>query len=231
MHTFVLVHGAWDGGWFWSPIADRLRARGHRAYAVTLTGLGERSHLVEAPIDLALHIQDVVHVLEFEELTAVHLVGHGYGGFVATGVADRVPQRLQQLIYVDGFVPQDGQSFLDLLPPEERAIVADRMANDTTSLPYPGVPYDSRLRPHPLDPLTQRIVLKNPDRQRVPTAFVHCTGKGEPVPPLYGAVEASAQLARERGWPYRTLPTGHNPNFTMPDRTTEVLLELADLAG
>src|SRR5947208_13380542 len=111
MATFVIVHGAWGGAWSWNRIVvPLLRRRGHAVYAVTLTGLGERTHLASPDVTLDTHIQDVVNVLFYEDLTDVILVGHSYGGNVITGVADRDPDRLQQLVYLDAATPSDGQS-------------------------------------------------------------------------------------------------------------------------
>jgi pimeloyl-ACP methyl ester carboxylesterase len=120
--TFVIVHGAWSGGHAWRWLRPLLRAAGHEVFTPALTGLGERSHLANAQIDLDTHVLDVVGVLEYEDLLQALLVGHSYGGMVITGVADRVPERLAQLVYLDAEVPMDGQSEFDLLPPEERAV-------------------------------------------------------------------------------------------------------------
>lgn len=108
MTTFVLVHGAWLGGWAWKHVTPRLRMAGHEVFAPTLTGLGERVHLAHPGVGLETHIQDVVNVLVFEDLQQVTLVGHSYGGIVITSVADRTPERLAQLVYLDAFVPEDG---------------------------------------------------------------------------------------------------------------------------
>lgn len=114
MATFVLVHGATAGGWVWRPVPSLLRAEGHEVYTPTLTGLGERAHLLSPEVDLGTHIQDVVNVLEFERLSQVILVGHSYGGVVVTAVAERIPERLAQLVYIDALVPADGESVADL---------------------------------------------------------------------------------------------------------------------
>ena len=105
MATFVLVHGAWHGGWCWKKVAPLLRSAGHEVYTPTLTGLGERDHLLTRDIGLDTHIQDIVNVLEYEELTQVVLVGHSYGGMVVTGVAERAHERLRQLVYLDAATP------------------------------------------------------------------------------------------------------------------------------
>src|SRR5262245_30690572 len=118
MTSLVLVHGGWEAGWCWRKVVPLLRDAGHEVFAPTLTGLGERKHLASPEVGLDTHVQDIVGVLESEELDEVILVGHSYGGMVIAGVAERVPERLAQLVYLDAFVPEDGQSTLDLLPPE-----------------------------------------------------------------------------------------------------------------
>ena len=121
MTTFMVAHGAWSAGWGWKKMHPLMRASGHRLVTPTLTGLGERAHLAGPDIDLDTHIQDILGVLTCEELSDVVLIGHSYGGMVATGVADRARERIAQLVYLDAFVPEDGQSVLDLQPPEGRA--------------------------------------------------------------------------------------------------------------
>src|SRR5262245_44258791 len=106
MATFVLVHGAWHGGWCWRKLRTMLRAAGHEVYTPTLTGLGERSHLGNAAVGLATHVRDVANVLFYEDLSSVVLVGHSYGGMVIGGVAHQAPERLAHLVYLDAFVPE-----------------------------------------------------------------------------------------------------------------------------
>jgi pimeloyl-ACP methyl ester carboxylesterase len=121
MATHVLVHGAWHGGWCWRKVTPLLRAAGHEVYTPTLTGLGERVHLGGPHIDLEMHIQDIVNVLEYGDLRDVILTGHSYGGMVITGVAERAADRLSHLIYLDAFVPSNGESLLGYMPPERGA--------------------------------------------------------------------------------------------------------------
>jgi pimeloyl-ACP methyl ester carboxylesterase len=121
--TFVLVHPAWLGGWCWKKVTPLLRDRGNRVFTPTLTGLGERAHLADPKVSLVTHIEDVVNMLEFEDLRLVVLVGNSSGGMVITGVADRVPERLAQLMYLDAFVPEANQSLLDLLPADRRQAI------------------------------------------------------------------------------------------------------------
>jgi pimeloyl-ACP methyl ester carboxylesterase len=120
MATFVLVHGSWAGGVVWRQLAPRLRKAGHVVYAPTLTGIGERKHLLNREIDLDTHIQDVIGVIDDEDLSDIVLVGHSYGGMVISGVADRVPEKVASLVYLDAFVPENGQSCQSLLPPDRR---------------------------------------------------------------------------------------------------------------
>src|SRR5215207_8131279 len=175
MATFVIVHGAWSGGHAWRGVRPLLRGAGHEVFTPALTGLGERSHLASAQVDLDTHIQDVLGVLEFEDLDQVVLVGHSSGGMVITGVADRAPQRLAQLVYLDAEVPTDGQCEFDLLPPEERAGYQQAVTTNGQGwqIPrrslshYQGL--DAKLRwamsrmvPQPINTLTQPLRLTNP---------------------------------------------------------------------
>lgn len=116
----VLVHPAWHGGWCWKKITSLLRLRGYDVYAPTLTGLGERSHLLRREIGLDTHVEDVVGILKYEDLTDAVLVGHSSSGMVVTSVADRVPGQVRHIVYLDAFIPEDGQSLVDLLPPNRR---------------------------------------------------------------------------------------------------------------
>ena len=118
MATFVLVHGGWAGSVVWRLLAPRLRKAGHEVYAPTLTGIGARKHLLSREIDLDTHIQDVIGVIDDADLSDIVLVGHSYGGIVISGVADRVPEEVASLVYLDAFVPENGQSLFSLLPPE-----------------------------------------------------------------------------------------------------------------
>jgi pimeloyl-ACP methyl ester carboxylesterase len=117
MATFVVAHGAWSAGWAWKKLRPLMRAAGHELWTPTHTGLGERAHLAHPDVDLDTHIQDIVAVLETEDLNDVYLIGHSYGGMVATGVADRARARIKHVIYLDAFAPKDGQSVFDLQQP------------------------------------------------------------------------------------------------------------------
>jgi pimeloyl-ACP methyl ester carboxylesterase len=151
--TFVLVHGAWHGGWCWQRVAPLLRAAGHDVHAPSLTGLGDRAHLANRAIDLETHIADICALLEMENLGDVVLVGHSYAGMVIAGVADRAAARLKRLVYVDAFVPEQGKCLLDYWPAETRADVETRAAATgfvpPTPLPAYGVQFSRRLSHDP----------------------------------------------------------------------------------
>ena len=154
MKTFVLVVGAWMGGWAWRKMNPLLRAQGHEVYPVTLTGLGERVHLGTPGTNLSTHIRDVVNVLEFEDLRDVTLVGHSYSGIVVSGAADLVPERVVRVVYLDAAAPKDGQSLFDINPPMYRSFVTEeaRQKGDGWKWPMPGFDrlgmYMSSRRPH-----------------------------------------------------------------------------------
>ena len=145
MATLLVAHGAWSAGWAWKKMRPLLRARGHEIFTPTYTGLGERVHLASPHVDLETHIADLLGVLQFEDLRAVVLIGHSYGGMVATAVADRAPERVAQLVYVDAFVPHDGQCLFDLLGAESSARMreAARTVGDGWRTPPSAVPLDT----------------------------------------------------------------------------------------
>lgn len=240
MATFVIVHGGWGGGWEWAGVARKLRGRGHEVFTPTLTGLGEREHLGKGA-DLSDHVEDVLAVLAFEELQDVVLCGHSYGGMVVTGVADRAPGRVQLLVYLDGFVPGDGEALVDLLPEDfGNSLVEAANAHDGgTSVPIPpellppegSLPEEvrerviARVRPHPLATMTEPIRLSGAV-ERLPRAFVCCTGEIDAGNDL---MESFAVRARSEEWLYRELPARHDLQLTDPEATTAVLDDLARL--
>src|SRR5579862_777725 len=140
MATYVLVHGAWRGSWIWKKIRSKLQASGHEVFTPTLSGVGERSHLLSPHINLETHVADVINLIQWEELSNIILCGHSYGGCVVTSVADRIPERIKALVFLDAFVPDNGQSLHDTLPTEDRnaQLEATKMHGDgwkTPSIP------------------------------------------------------------------------------------------------
>jgi pimeloyl-ACP methyl ester carboxylesterase len=225
MATFVLVHGGSTGGWFWAPVRVRLQAAGHEVFAPSLTGMGERVHLSSREIGLETHIVDVLNLLVYEDLTGVVLVGHSYGGMVVTSVADRVPERIGHLVYVDAFVPRDGESVRSFSDPggwHRNMEEPVRARGDGWRNPRPeGPDADPRLVDHPYKTYTDPVALTGAHR-RVPTTYVWCT---DPPHPLIA--QAAERARAEPGWRFRELPTSHVPMRTMPDELTALLLEAA----
>jgi pimeloyl-ACP methyl ester carboxylesterase len=222
MATIVIVPGATHGGWRWKEVRVALQAAGHEVYALTLTGLGERSHLASPDIDFETHIQDVVHVLEYEDLRDVVLVGHSYGGMVLPAVADRAAPRVARRIYLDALLPHDGECTYDMFPPEVRAEEeeAARLHGEGWRIP-PGAGADPRAVPMPLKPCQQPVRLTGTGDRTVPGVYVHCTAKTG-----WDFCAPLADRARERGWPVYELATGHSPLRAEADRTALVDLLL-----
>ncbi|HVG96366.1 MAG TPA: alpha/beta hydrolase family protein [Chloroflexota bacterium] len=226
MATFVIVHGGWSGAWEWRAFAPLLQAAGHEVLRTTLTGFGERSHLASPAIGLDTHIQDVVNVLVYEDLRGVLLVGHSYGGAVVTGAAERVPERLAHLVYVDAFVPEDGQTVAELLGPEVAADWRERVRTlgDGWRLPSPFGGATERNAPAPWRPMEQPLAVQNPAAAVLPRTYIHCTGKANPDAPVYAHFRETAARARARGWRLRELPTGHLPMRSAPRELADLLL-------
>ncbi|GAB2890849.1 alpha/beta hydrolase [Paralcaligenes ginsengisoli] len=235
LKTFVLVHGAWHGGWCWAKVAHALRAFGHRVYTPTLTGLGERSHLLGSGITLGTFVQDIENVLLWEDLTNVILVGHSFAGLVITGVADRAPQRLKQLIYLDAFILESGLSTFDTLASETVAKLraAARDSCNGLALPAPKPKafgliepahidfIAERLTPHPLGTYESALQLRHPIGNGMPCAYWHCTA------PSYAPLEASRQWAKaQTGWSWAELATGHDAMVSAPELLIRNLLDL-----
>ena len=224
MAIYVLVHGATAGGWIWQSIPARLRAAGHDAFTPTLTGLGERRHLFSPDITMETHILDVLNVLFFEDLHQVILVGHSYGGAVITGVAEKAAERLSHLVYLDAFVPQDGEAVKELYDPPVVHTLTEHYLNGGKSLPVNGAEAsDPRFTEHPLKTFFQPFHLKSEAAKALPRTYIFCTDKAEMGIRGQGIIR-SALRAKSEGWIYHELNTGHHPMWTMPVELTNLLL-------
>jgi pimeloyl-ACP methyl ester carboxylesterase len=220
--TFVFVHGAWGGGWDYKQMESLLEAAGHCVYRTTLTGLGEKVHLANPQVNLETHIQDVVNVLTFEGLTGIVLVGHSYGGMVITGVAHRVPERIARLVYVDAMLPVDGESAFDLMGERGREFFVN-LANtkgDGWKIP-PFWPDPGKDVPQPLAAFSQKISLGNPLAEKLPATYILTLEPGAETDDF----SRHAERAKQRGWKYHELRTGHNPQRTMPKEYAAILME------
>jgi len=213
-HTYVIVHGAWGGGWDWKQVDSALDASGGKVYRPTLTGLGERVHLLTPAVDLTTHITDIVNVIRFENLRDVVLVGHSYGGMVISGVADRIPDRIRRVVYVDAFVPENGESVVTASrvgPMGSRMGPTLDSARNGAMIPFwvkPGTNPPSDV-PHPVKSFTEPLKLENPDARRIPGTYILTVDPGK--------AEASddfapfGQRAKSRGWTYHVLQADHTP--------------------
>ncbi len=218
--TLVIVHGAWGGAWQFGKIEPLLRAQGYDVRRVTLTGQGERVHLANANIGLETHILDVVNTILFERLEHIILLGHSYGGMVVTGVADRVPDRIARLVYLDAFLPNDGESVASI-----RAAGIDFSAHikDGFIQPWwvqPGKPHPYDV-PQSLKTWTDPISLKNSAREKIPATYILTVDPGKR--PEEDGFWPFAERARARGWPTLTMEADHNPQWRKPAETVELL--------
>jgi pimeloyl-ACP methyl ester carboxylesterase len=237
MATYVLVHGGAHGGWCYNRVAPLLRAAGHEVFAPTLTGLGERAHLLSPDVDLDTHIEDVVAVLHYEDLRDVILVGHSYGGMVITAVADRAPERVGHLVYLDAATPMNGESLAELAAPLMAAARARGRVVDgvelvlfpgTEPLPHYGVTdpddiawLEARLTPHPFRCFEQPLVLADEARAAaIPQTHIVCTSTLPTRDPARWAA------ADGRVW---DVDTGHDLMITEPKAVADLLLRVAEL--
>jgi pimeloyl-ACP methyl ester carboxylesterase len=226
MAIFVVIHGGWTGGWCWRDVRLRLSAAGHEVYTPTLTGLGERIHLAQLGISLETHILDVVNVLEYEDLWEVVLVGHSYGGMVITGVAERVPHRIARLVYLDAFVPQDGEAQLDLLPPPARAALEQLFASSPDGWRVPPLPGSGpRLLQHPWRCFTEPLAVCNLQAASLPRIYVRCTADKAAGEFMEQSFARSVARACAAGWPVLEIATGHSISAD-PQPKAEALLEI-----
>ncbi|MBX6764251.1 MAG: alpha/beta hydrolase [Rubrobacteraceae bacterium] len=247
MTAYVLVGGAWLGGWCWKPVARRLREEGHDAYPVTLTGLGERAHLASPEVDLETHITDVVNLIEYEDLQDVVLLGHSYGGIVVTGAADRVPERISRLVYLDTAPLPDGVAVADTYPPEARRYVERQVEERGEGWKWPIPPREalanfgslegldephlellySRVTPQPFGTFTQPLRLTNPARERLPKLGIVCSFPLDQVRQMIESGNPLFQGLDSPEWRFTALPTGHWPMFSRPADLAAILLDLS----
>jgi pimeloyl-ACP methyl ester carboxylesterase len=232
-YTFVLVHGAWHGGWCWQRVADRLRRGGHAVFTPTLTGLGERSHLLRAGIDLTTHVTDVVNVIKWEELSDVVLCGHSYGGMVISGVADQMAAAIRSIVFLDAFVPKNGEAAQDLTSSAVVEIArAATQRGEITMPPRPAEAFgvnaadrawvDRLCVGQPIGTFTQKLALTGA-RDRIPRkSYIRAASYANP-----GFDRALAAARSDPSWRTYEVSCGHDVMIDAPDRLTEILLEAA----
>ena len=234
--TFLLVHGSWLGGWCWRRVENQLRAAGHRVYAPTMTGVGDRSHMLSHNITPDTWVKDVEQVLKTEELTDVVIVGHSFGGRVVTGVVDRNPRLIERVVFLDSAPPETGKSLLDQMPEAARAARAAAAApSGGLSIPPPTALHlgvqdpcdqawlDRRMTAQPFGTHAMPLSFHNPIGNRRPVSFIEFTD------PVFPYSELAARFARAQpDWDVRSLATGHMAMITEPEKLTAMLLEIAE---
>jgi pimeloyl-ACP methyl ester carboxylesterase len=240
MANYILVHGGWFGAWCWDKVVPLLQAAGHSVYTPTLTGLGEQAALLTPDIGLDTHIQDVVDLIETKDLQQVILVGHSYSGMVITGVADRVPDRIAHLVYLDAVVPRDGQSLADTAPMMGTYLrrEANKNGNGWRVNPPRGGTFGitkepdaslvrSKVTPHPLKTFLQPVHITHPDAvAAIPHTYIECTRRGVIVW-LMRRIFMRGSVLNEPGWNRRTLASDHMVMILEPQAVADLLLEFA----
>ena len=250
MATFVVAHGAWSAAWAWKKMRPLMRTAGHELWTPTYTGLGERAHLGHVDVSLDTHIQDVVAVLEAEDLTGIHLIGHSYGGMVATGVADRARDRIAHLIYLDAFAPMNGQGVFDLVPPDARlqrirrahagrrrdlyrvhvarqqpvarqaGKAPQQHRNQPADRQSGSQPDPSRRLPQPVKAFSTKLTLSA--EPSAPRTYIYArkAGIGDNFRKFY-------DRAKREGWNTYQIESSHNPHITNPQALLAILNEIA----
>ena len=233
---FLLIHGAWHGGWVWNEISEILRYQRYSVSAPTLTGLGEKKHLLSSKITIETFIQDVVNHIVFENLNNIILVGHSFAGSVISGVADRLKDRIKKLIYFDAMILIDGQKPFDISPKEtveQRIELAKKFGNDI-SIPAPSADafgvfdikksllLEEKLTPHPLSAFQSKLILKNEVGNGIPLSYIYCTK------PVYKSLESSRAVVSKMKWQIFELNAGHDAMLTHPKETLNLLMKICN---
>ncbi|MEW4924036.1 alpha/beta fold hydrolase [Algibacter sp. 2305UL17-15] len=221
--VYVLVHGTWGGGWAFKEVDSLMTFKNVIVYRPTLTGQGERAHLASNTVGLDTHIMDIVNTVLFEDLHNIILVGHSYGGMVVAGVVNKIPERISKLVYLDAVVPENGESLVTAMGEntpqgllvEDGFLIPKWVAKDAKA------PKDV---PHSLKTWTDKIVLDNPDRLKIPTTFILTVEKDKD--PKKDGFASQAERAKSKGWPVLMLESDHNAQWSAPKELTEMLLEL-----
>jgi pimeloyl-ACP methyl ester carboxylesterase len=231
MTTYVLVHGAWGGAHGWRKSRPLLRAAGHDVFTPSLTGIGERSHLTSPQVTLSTHVQDVVNVIEYEDLRDIVLLGYSYGGMVVTGALDYIGERVKALVYLDAFLPENGQALYGI----GREAPRQPFGQDWL-VPPPDREYDDpeeaawakpRRTPHPRGCFTEAVKLSRPVEE-FPFSRTYIKATGEPRPPEGGPFWAAADRTRDHpAWRYHEIATNHMIPNNRPEELAQILLQLA----
>jgi pimeloyl-ACP methyl ester carboxylesterase len=231
--TFVLVHGAWHGGWCWRRVADRLEGKGHKVFCPTMTGLGERSHLLTKDVNLATHITDIVNVIKWENLKDVVLVGHSYGGIVISGVAEQAQSAIGSIVFLDAFVPDSGTSLGETASQVVRDMIATATAKGEITLkPVPAAVFrvneadrawvDAMCTPHPIATFSDKITITGARDKVAKKAYIRGTAYPQPT-----FDKNLAAKKADPSWRTYEVACGHDVMVDAPDRLAEILIEVA----
>jgi pimeloyl-ACP methyl ester carboxylesterase len=231
--TFVLIHGAWHGGWCWRKVADLLRADGHTVFTPTLSGLGERSHLMSSAITLDTHIQDIVNVFKFEDLTNVVLVGHSYGGWPTSGALEHLEDRVSSVIFLDAFLPEDGEKGIDQNSPESIAAIKAAIDRGEVSrkgpsaaafgvLPENRAWVDGKLTPQPIGVSLTPIKLTGARDRISRRAYIRAGRYAQPSFDRY-----LAERKATPGWKTHVIDSGHDAMVDYPRELKDLLMQFA----
>ena len=225
--TFLVCHGAWSAGWAWKKMHPLMQAAGHRLVTPSYTGLGERVHLANASIDLDTHIEDILNVIKYEDMRDIVLLGHSYGGMVATGVADRARDRVAQLIYLDAFVPEDGQSLLDLNE-SDRQRMQELVKDGGWRVPPRSISPDTaeadiewlnaRRVDMPVKCFDTKLKLRG-GKLTLPRSYIYATR----ITPADTFGQFAKWTKKEAGWRYFEIDASHSPNVTAPEALMALL--------
>jgi pimeloyl-ACP methyl ester carboxylesterase len=231
--NFVLVHGAWHGGWCWRRVADRLERAGHKVYAPSLTGLGDRAHLITSRINVSTHITDITNIIRFEDLSDIVLVGHSYAGFVISGVAERALTQIRSIVFLDAYVPQNGQSIYSMSSEKLRETVNAAVKRGETGMAPARAAYfkvnekdrayvDSKCTPQPVGTYNEPLTITGARERVAKKTYIRAKGFNAP-----GFDAVVARLRNDPSWKIHDMPCGHDAMIDMPERLTELLLAAA----
>ena len=234
--TFVLVHGAWHGGWCWQEVDQDLSKKNYKVYTPTLTGLGERKHLINESVNIETHIKDIVNLIEMEDLNDVYLVGHSYAGAVIEGVADRIPERLHKLIFLDAMLFENGQSPISMQPEAVRKIQMENIRKKENFKPFDVALFGvtepkmvswvkQRLTPQPFQTFSQELHLNHKFGNGLPLVYIACTS---PQLPIMKEMSEKVKSDKKLKWKYLELATGHDAMLTGPEKLSEMFVGLVD---
>jgi pimeloyl-ACP methyl ester carboxylesterase len=232
MATYVLVHGAWHGAWCWRRVARLLRSAGHDVFTPTLTGVGERSHLLNPTINVDTHILDIVNEMKWQELTGVVLVGHSHGGMVISGVAEKMEKAIASFVMLDAFMPENGQGVLDIYPPPMREPVQAALRAGATTMPPRSAALfkvnekdsawvDAQCTPQPIQTVVQKLTLTGARDRIAKKTYIRAAAYANPC------FDAGLASARAKNWRTYEVPCGHDVMLDMPERLAEILREVA----